>query len=945
MRLLAAALVVGAIAGLSSSRDVVEPAGTANVTGYVMFAGQPFTHTLAPDAQITPHCETVVGTSYDNEFRLGNDGSYALTVPGDTQFAVYVTSQMGGEGVPFGQSWGSIPEGTTGVLDVDVTADAGIVMGSITVNGAALADALIMFPSLGIGGSCLRTDGTGAYKGLLPPGTHIGGVRTPGNVLLGPIALTAPAGQTMNAGASDFTAGGVHGTLLWNGSAIDARSTIAPCGLGVRAGALAATVSADATYSIPMIAPGTYAPVVGLARGGSVTAPPVTIGGVPVQHDIALEGQLARVEGTVTSGGVPIAHAFLDIDQARRCAVADGSGRFSTLLPPGDYEAAVRTGEQTDAIGKFSFSVAAAGDAVDLGSVEIDAVDAQDAVVQGRVLFNGAPFEPIGDSCGLIAGIWTYDYEQALGSDGAFEFRVPVRSVMGHAYVGTAMQGEGVYFGEGPVPLVGGLTAQHDIEIGADAGIVEGSVTVNGERVQAHVTVPLTGHAISGACFMTDADGNFRAVLPPGMHTLTFRTLSTTFATAVVTVTTGARSTLDVNVPCPDGGAPCVSGFWMGELQGFGRCSFALLQASGGSVSGSVSCTRGHGSASGAFDGVSQRLLLTANVHGSPPVSIDALHDASSGTLSGDWGNGAGSGALSLERAARRAMTYVDAGHGGVLTTSIGDAISVPAGALGSDRFVEASIETLPVPQPPGYGAVSYAYELAPDGLSFNTPAEATFGFDAAALADEGLDVSGLALFVLEDGAWEPLPSIVDVDGQSVSVELEHFSQYALLAPLAVEPTPTATTTPSPESTPTWNATATPNPATATTTATPDAATATTTATPGATASAEPTNAAARPVGTATPEQDMETPRAGTETPSDGATTSTEAPTTVAGYPAAAGIEDAAARWGVTQLPATGRESRDAGWRCRPSAWVTLVGLGVVGAGIWWRRYSVRHTR
>jgi hypothetical protein len=472
-------------------------------------------------------------------------------------------------------------------------------------------------------------------------------------------------------------------------------------------------------------------------------------------------------------------------------------------------------------MGTFAFNVGAAGQNVDLGVVQLQTVESQDAVLRGRVLFDGAPFEPIGDPCGLIVSVWGYEYERPIDPDGSFDFSVPVKNEMGHGYVGTAMMGEGAYFGEQSLPLVGGLVTERDIDITATAGVVEGVITVNGEPVQAHVSVP--GVAISGACFLSDAKGAFRAVLPPGTHTLHFGSLNTALATRIVTVTAGTASLLDVDVPCPDGGQVCVSGFWMGALNGFGQCSLMLLQVSGGSVSGSASCARSHGTASGTFDSATQRLLLTMSVSGAPQVSIDAFLTLSPGHLSGTW-SGQSSGSVELARTPQQAITYIGAASGGDLTTSLGDALDVPPAALADDALIEASVVTLPEAAPAGFGALPYAYDFGPDGLAFSAPAQLTAAFDGAMLLAEGLDPSQLSAYVLEGDTWQPVPSFVDSGAGVLTASLEHFSTYALMAPQLAStatPTPSLTETPTPSVTQTPSATPTPAPSQTATAPTP----------------------------------------------------------------------------------------------------------------------------
>jgi hypothetical protein len=125
----------------------------------------------------------------------------------------------------------------------------------------------------------------------------------------------------------------------------------------------------------------------------------------------------------------------------------------------------------------------------------------------------------------------------------------------------------------------------------------------------------------------------------------------------------------------------------------------------------------------------------------------------------------------------------VTIGPGGGTVTSADGVVTlvVPAGAVAAD----VAISIVPAPATPP-GAVSGAYDLAPDGTSFLLPAQLTFRLPASALG--GATPDQLEIGTAVAGAWQPAaPSLVDVASGSVSVLTTHLSRWAVV-PAASNP-------------------------------------------------------------------------------------------------------------------------------------------------------------
>ena len=166
-----------------------------------------------------------------------------------------------------------------------------------------------------------------------------------------------------------------------------------------------------------------------------------------------------------------------------------------------------------------------------------------------------------------------------------------------------------------------------------------------------------------------------------------------------------------------------------------------------------------------------------------------------------------------------------------------GSRLSKADGSAARDLSAQPA-PTLP-PVPETLRAIGQALELSPDGTTISPPASLTLGYSLEEVP-AGVAESQLRIAYWNGSAWEPQPGTVDTKAKSVTIALNHFSVYALMAPLAAppaQPAPTATPTstptpipptPTPTLTPMPTATATPMPRpTATATLAPPAPTAT----------------------------------------------------------------------------------------------------------------------
>ena len=99
------------------------------------------------------------------------------------------------------------------------------------------------------------------------------------------------------------------------------------------------------------------------------------------------------------------------------------------------------------------------------------------------------------------------------------------------------------------------------------------------------------------------------------------------------------------------------------------------------------------------------------------------------------------------------------------------------------ERLTEITIELvseLPA-APDGYTYLSAVYRLSPEGATFAPPISLTFNYDDL---PAGLTADDLYVAHYDEGAWIPLDSVINIEARAVTIELDHFSLYVVMAEL-----------------------------------------------------------------------------------------------------------------------------------------------------------------
>jgi hypothetical protein len=215
-------------------------------------------------------------------------------------------------------------------------------------------------------------------------------------------------------------------------------------------------------------------------------------------------------------------------------------------------------------------------------------------------------------------------------------------------------------------------------------------------------------------------------------------------------------------------------------------------------------------------------------VYGSDVVFVTRSGQNGGGGSGGGGGGGGGSSQQSITilpgQAAWISNTFgltpgqiVFTSADGKCTVTIGNGTSVldASGFRVSSAYCRPPVAPAPAPENKVILAV---YDLGASGTTFNPAAGVLIRYEKAALPS-GIDEASLSLAYYDEkaGVWKPLDNIVvDSSNTNVSGKTSHFTQYALLAPVAVVPTPTPSATPAqtpaPSATPSAVTSATPAP-------------------------------------------------------------------------------------------------------------------------------------
>ncbi|GAJ05328.1 unnamed protein product [marine sediment metagenome] len=121
--------------------------------------------------------------------------------------------------------------------------------------------------------------------------------------------------------------------------------------------------------------------------------------------------------------------------------------------------------------------------------------------------------------------------------------------------------------------------------------------------------------------------------------------------------------------------------------------------------------------------------------------------------------------------------------------------LNIPEGTVGLTEELEPLDEITVVimdepPDPPEDAhVVGLAYDLGPDGATFDPPITLTFSYDPDDLP-EGVAWLVLAYYDEETGEWVELPCTVDPVAHTITASVAHFTTFAIIGTVPPVPPP-----------------------------------------------------------------------------------------------------------------------------------------------------------
>jgi N-acetylneuraminic acid mutarotase len=223
----------------------------------------------------------------------------------------------------------------------------------------------------------------------------------------------------------------------------------------------------------------------------------------------------------------------------------------------------------------------------------------------------------------------------------------------------------------------------------------------------------------------------------------------------------------------------------------FNNCTAALTQVGDGSgpngIGGTMDCTTAHGGTitSGTLNqGVSPKQLDLVVSFTNPPLIVDVHGEVSDDgtTGDGDWDcvpTCAGA-TYEADRLPANAARRINAQVGGIVSTAFGDQLILPPGSLATDTLI--SFEVLPLSPAPTTGtrSISRMFEIGPSGTQFDPSATLVVQYTDEDLVG-GVDPTALQVMYYDSVlGWVWRGGVVDTIEQTVTIDLDHLSAYAL---------------------------------------------------------------------------------------------------------------------------------------------------------------------
>jgi hypothetical protein len=353
-------------------------------------------------------------------------------------------------------------------------------------------------------------------------------------------------------------------------------------------------------------------------------------------------------------------------------------------------------------------------------------------------------------------------------------------------------------------------------------------------NVTANATVSLQANIASGWMFMSWSSTDItitNTTANPLIFTMPNKpvTVTANFATSTLPGTTtsvtssvnpstyGQTVTFTATVTAAGGLTPTGT---VTFIDGSATLGTGALSSSGIATLATSALTAGNNNITAAYGGDSNFSGSTSSIY-SQVVNGGGGNNPGSGGGGGGGGSSAptaitGVGSINVGNIVSAAGTF---NQSATLTSSEGQAtVSIPRGTTGTLNGLSLSTITVtPQTAPPSPSAkfklLGAAYDFGPNGATFNPPISLAFGYNPAnipaGIAENSL---GIAFYDSAAGQWVALPgSAVNAEGYTITVQVSHFTYFAVVAVLPTSSVPVSTPTPGSTASSTPTAAATPS--------------------------------------------------------------------------------------------------------------------------------------
>ncbi|GAH85442.1 unnamed protein product, partial [marine sediment metagenome] len=121
--------------------------------------------------------------------------------------------------------------------------------------------------------------------------------------------------------------------------------------------------------------------------------------------------------------------------------------------------------------------------------------------------------------------------------------------------------------------------------------------------------------------------------------------------------------------------------------------------------------------------------------------------------------------------------------------------ITIAKGTIALDKdgkrlkSLEVAVDESPPDPPEDAHIIGLAYDFGPDGATFDPPITFTWSYDHYILPT-GIAEKDLVIAYYHDGEWVEVDCVVDIENNTITASVEHFTTFAIIGTVPSPPPP-----------------------------------------------------------------------------------------------------------------------------------------------------------